>query len=357
MSSDPLDPSSSFDPNAPVETARTPPAWWYRSADRDKLERRAVLAANWQMVAHRHQVEEPGSYVAGCSGGEPWVVLRDQDGTLRALSNVCRHNGTQVAEGSGRAEKLVCPYHGWAYHLDGRLAKAPRIGGVQDFDRTSFAMTPLPLWEFGPLIFVNLSASADTLDLSDLGARLEATGWNSLRWVERRSYHLACNWKVFIDNYLDGGYHVPMLHPALAAELDLERYETELFERHSIQSVPPSTESGERLSSEAIYAWIHPNLMLNRYGPMMDTNVVFPTGPETCRVDFDWYFDPGCGEDFIAESIAASEQVQDEDIAISESLQVGMGSMHFRPGLYAPRVEQGKLHFHRLVHADMAAHP
>ena len=130
---------------------------------------------------------------------------------------------------------------------------------------------------------------------------------------------------------------------------------TELFERHSVQSVPPAAQAGERLGSEALYVWIHPNLMINRYGPMMDINVVVPTGPQSCRVDFDWYFEPGRGDDFVQESIVASEQVLQEDIEISESLQVGMGSMHFRPGLYAPTGEQGKYHFHRLVHADVAA--
>jgi len=114
----------------------------------------------------------------------------------------------------------------------------------------------------------------------------------------------------------------------------------------------PETDARERVNTQAIYAWIYPNVMINRYGPMMDTNVVFPTGPSSCRVVFDWYFQPGCDDEFIAQSIKASERVQEEDIAICESLQVGMGSRHFRPGPYAPRVETGKLHFHRLLHAD-----
>jgi len=205
------------------------------------------------------------------------------------------------------------------------------------------------------LIFVNLSGTAQPLALAELHRRLDATGWEQLERVERRSYEIACNWKVFIDNYLDGGYHVPFLHPRLASELDLKGYRTELFERYSIQSAAPSPDASDRLSAEALYAWVHPTLMLNRYGPMMDVNVVSPLGPERCRVQFDWYFEPGCEAQFIAESIAASEQVQKEDIAISESLQVGMGSMHFKPGPYAPTVELGKHQFHRLVADDIGA--
>ena len=91
-------------------------------------------------------------------------------------------------------------------------------------------------------------------------------------------------------------------------------------------------------------------------GPMMDVNVVFPLGPERCKVQFDWYFEPGCDEEFISRSIAASEQVQLEDIAICESLQVGMGSMHFKPGPYAPTVELSEHQFHRLLAGDVSAY-
>jgi len=342
-----------WDSALPTELARTPPAHWYVSDERDRVERRSVLSAGWQVVAHRDEVDRPGSYVAGCDSGEPWVLVRDLAGELRAFSNVCRHNGTQVAQGQGQAETLVCPYHGWAYRLDGRLAKAPRIGGVKQFDRSEFSLPPLGLFQWGPLIFLNLSGDAPPPELSELSRRLDATHWEKLVRVERRSYEIACNWKVFIDNYLDGGYHVPFLHPDLSSELDLKGYKTELFERYSIQSVSPAEDASRRLSADALYAWVHPTLMLNRYGPMMDINVVSPLGPQRCRVQFDWYFEPECSTEFIAKSIASSEQVQVEDIAISESLQVGMGSMHFTPGIYAPGVEMGKHHFHRLVWSDI----
>ena len=210
-----------FDPTLPLERASTPPAWWYRSPERELLERREVLCANWQVVAHRDEVLEPGAYVSGCSGQEPWVVIRDEEGALRAFANVCRHNGTQVAQGNGRTEKLVCPYHGWTYHLDGSLATAPRIGGIKDFDRDAYSLAPLQVREFGPLILLNITGDAEPLILTSLEDRLETTGWTTLKRLERRSYPLQCNWKVFIDNYLDGGYHVPFLHADLAANLDL----------------------------------------------------------------------------------------------------------------------------------------
>ncbi len=345
--------STLFNPNLPLNEAKTPPASWYRSIYQDQQERRSVLASNWQMVAHLDELKDNGSFVSGCAGSEPWVITRDQEGQLHAFANVCRHNGTQVADGAGKQEQLVCPYHGWQYELNGRLAKAPRIGGVADFSRDKYSLKPLSLQVWGPLVMISSQPHATPLQLDELTQRLDAMNWTGLERITRRTYDIQCNWKVFVDNYLDGGYHVPFLHKDLSAELDLKGYKTELFEGYSIQSVAGQQEAGDRLAGDALYAWVYPNLMLNRYGNMMDINVVVPLSTESCRVIFDWYAEPGLSEDFISESLKSSEQVQKEDIYICERLQVGMGSIHFEPGPYAPTVEMGKYQFHQMLAADL----
>ncbi len=342
-----------FNPNlAPLE-ARTPPARWYISETHHTAERARVLSANWQVIAHQHEFSTDQTYLSGCVGREPWVLTRDGDGTVRAFANVCRHNGTRLVEGEGTGARLTCPYHGWRYHLDGRLDAAPKCPASDTFRPSEFGLIPLPLITFGPMWLVNASGSADTPAWMEVAERLEATNWGNLEHRARRTYHLRCNWKVFVDNYLDGGYHVPLLHPALSSQLSLRSYTTEVLADHVVQSAAPSRKAGERLNREALYVWIYPNLMINRYGPVMDTNVVTPTGPETCRVDFDWYFEPGCTEAFVAESVEASEQVQQEDIDICERLQEGLRSMHAQPGPYVPDLEEGKYLFHRRVHGDL----
>ena len=94
-----------------------------------ELEQREVFARSWQPVARLDQLARPGDYVAGCRGRDPYVVLRGEDGELRAFHNTCRHKGREVAQGSGNARELVCNYHGWSYGQDGRLKSAPRMGG------------------------------------------------------------------------------------------------------------------------------------------------------------------------------------------------------------------------------------
>lgn len=357
-----------FDPAIPIERASTPPAAWYTDPAIYELERRAVFGRAWQPVARLSALDRPGAYASGCSVGEPWVVLRDDEAALRAFSNTCRHKGREVVQGHGHAETLVCGYHAWTYDLRGRLRSAPRMAGIQGFDREVMSLPPLAVEAWGPWAWV--SPTPDTAPLlprvAELDRRLGATGWERLCFHSRTSWTIGCNWKVYVDNYLDGGYHVPHMHPSLDAQLDMASYRTELFEELSIQTVNPAAgpdartelDGSVRIAGGAIYAWIYPNFMLNRYGPCLDTNHVVPLGPDRCRVDYEFFFmDDGSGSEearrFVEASIEQSAVTQREDVAICESVQLGLGSRHYDTGRYAPRVEMGEHHFHGLLAADL----
>jgi choline monooxygenase len=350
-----------FDPSIPIERARTPPASWYIDPAILAIERDAVFARTWQGVGPIERLAAPGDYLAGEVAGEPFVAVRGNDGSLRAFFNVCRHHASCLVQGEGRIERFVCPYHGWTYDLDGRLRKAPRLGGVREFDRDAFGLVEIEVAGHGPLAFVRLRRGGETLAelLRPLDGRLD-TG--RLRFVARRSYEIACNWKVFVDNYLDGGYHVEFLHGALASQLDLDSYRTEIEGRVSLQLCGTGAaehdaagDFKERLAGGAVYAFVYPNFMLNRYGPVLDTNWVLPIGPERTRTVFDYYFDESVAGDaeFVERSLAASDRVQQEDIAICESVQRGLRSAAYDTGVYAPTVEQAAHHFHRLLAADL----
>jgi len=356
-----------FDPGLPVAEARTPPSVWYTEADFLEKEKTAVFLRTWQAVGRTDQVQRKGDFFTGTLLGEPYLVLCEEPGRLRAFSNVCRHHAAPVARGEGRLETLVCPYHGWTYDLEGRLTRAPRMAGVKDFDRKRFSLPELRVTTWGPLVLVNFDRAAKPFSegLEELEGRLEASGTFRLPFAARRTFELACNWKVFVENYLDGGYHVAGLHPGLAAQLDLASYRTEVGERFVLQSCGAGGEGSEpgkegaevrdfpeRVEGGALYAWIHPNLMLNRYGPFLDTNQVFPLAPGRCRVVFDWYVAPeaaGGAEGFLERSLAASEKVQAEDTWICEAVQEGLASGSYDRGRYAPGLEHGMHYFHRLL--------
>ena len=331
-----------FDPRVPIESAWTPPSSWYTAPEVFELERRAVERSTWQPVARLAQLERPGDFVSGCLAGEPWVVVRGRDGVLRAVHNTCRHKGREVVQGSGSAPELVCGYHAWTYDLEGRLRSAPRMAGIRDFDREAMSLVPLALETWGLWVFLDLSGTAPPLELAELDARLAGTDWERLRFVERTTWTLQCNWKVYVDNYLDGGYHIPHMHPSLDAQIDMRGYRTEVFERFSIQTAPPASrqdgriafDASARIGPGAIYAWIFPSFMLNRYGPCLDTNYVVPLGPDRCEVRYEFFFEEAGRPDaerFVAESIEQSAVTQREDIAICESSSSGTGAIESAP--------------------------
>lgn len=354
-----------FDADAPIEEAWMPPASWYVEPAIHRLERTALLRS-WQPVMRVADLgRAPGSYASGCILGEPWVIVRGQDGTPRAFHNTCRHKGREVVTGHGTTKELVCGYHAWRYGLDGRLVSAPRIGGIQQFDRDAMSLVPLRMQAWGPWLFVNIDPDAASLDVQcpELSAALDERGFANLAFVSRRSWTIECNWKVYIDNYLDGGYHIPHMHPSLDAQLDMANYQTQVFARSSIQSCPPSSESDDRIDYKAvdrigpgaIYGWIYPNLMLNRYGPCLDSNYVLPRGVDACEVHYEFYFEPDTAgaREFVEASIAQSDITQHEDIEICESVQRGLHSVAYDRGRYAPRVEVGEYHFHQLLARDL----
>ena len=129
-----------FDPAVAIEDASTPPAAWYVSPQLYALERAAVFGRAWQPVTRESSLEGAGAYASGCTVGEPWVVVRDEDQSLRAFSNTCRHKGREVVRGEGRASALVCGYHAWTYDLRGRLRSAPKMAGIRGFDREALVL-------------------------------------------------------------------------------------------------------------------------------------------------------------------------------------------------------------------------
>jgi choline monooxygenase len=273
-----------------------------------------------------------------------------------------------MSEPCGRATKLRCPYHGWTYDLAGRLRGTPEFDGVADFRREDNGLSPVAVAVWGPTVWVHLGTPAEPLEqfLDPMPPRTAWADLGRLRCVARRVYALACNWKVFVDNFLDGGYHVNAVHPSLAGVLDYSQYRTEVFGHTSVQSSPlrapaagddPSA-AAVRTGDRAEYWWVFPNLMLNVYGGVMDTNWVLPLGPDRCRVVFDFYFADTEGPEarkFMAQSMDVAHRIQLEDAAICEAVQHGLASRSYDTGRFSVRREAAGYHFHRLLARGLAA--
>jgi choline monooxygenase len=343
-----------------LEFATTIPSDYYINPQILLAENRNVFGRTWQLVGHSFQVREKGQYFTAEIGGEPVLITRAQDGVVRAMSNVCRHRAGPVARGEGKKPVLQCQYHGWTYALDGRLNVTPEFAGVECFDRRSVVLPPFRIEEWNDLLFVNLDPNAPSLRefLGSMVEDMPQHDYSGFRLAARKNWELNCNWKVYVDNYLEG-YHIPIVHPGLFRELDYPNYHTETKTNYSIQFAP--TRKPERIRTgggddQIRYFWIYPNLMLNVYPDNFSTNLIVPLGPSRTLTIFEWYFrDPEkpAVSDAVRDTIAFSDEIQLEDIEICEAVQKGLQSSTYTSGRYSPQRENGVHHFHGLYAAGM----
>ena len=362
-----------YNPNTPVASASTIPATWYTDERVFHLEKETVFGQSWQFAARLDQLRDSGNYVTTEIAGEPIVIVRGNDGEVRGFFNVCRHHAAAVmTETAGRANQMRCPYHGWTYSLEGELKGTPDFTGVCDFDRLANGMVPVEIGTWQNWFFVKIDrgrypqlngAQSDLNDFlgNDLIAQFRELDISKLSWFEQRRYILNCNWKVFVDNYLDGGYHVPHLHKGLDSVLDYSNYTIENGEHFCLQSSPmASTRKNDEVSAvrtgkRALYYWLYPNFMINCYEGMMDTNLVRPLAIDRTEVVFDFYFadiSETMRERNLA-SINVGEMIQQEDVDICESVQRGLQSRAYEAGRLSVRREAGEHLFHRLLYADL----
>ncbi len=340
----------------PAGTALTLPANCYTQPAFADAERRAVFARSWQLVAHGAQVNFAGDHAVAEVAGVPLLAVRGDDGVLRALHNVCRHRAGPLAECDGRhARELVCRYHGWRYALDGRLLGAPDMGRAPDFDVTAIRLPQARVAQWQGLVFAALEQAAPPFEqlVEGIEERLGGHSFAELRLALHVDYEVACNWKVYVDNYLEG-YHVPRVHPRLASLLDCAAYATTTARWSSLQASPLAG-NGPYGQGEALYWWLYPNTMLNVLPGRLQTNRVIPVGVDACRVEFDYYYAPDLPADRREEDQRFSDEVQHEDIAICESVQRGLACGSYVAGRLNPQQESALHRFHELLRAAYRA--
>lgn len=339
-----------FDPS--LARAETLPSSYYVDTGTLEREQREVFGRSWQLVGRTEQLARSGSYFTAAVAGEPLLVVRGKDDTVRALSNVCRHRAGPVACGEGQRPAFVCGYHGWSYALDGRLLGTPEFDGVECFERGAVRLPEYRVETLGSLVFVNLDAAAPPLRevYGEIAPLLESAPRDGFRLAARKDWFLDCNWKVYVDNYLEG-YHIPIVHPSLHRELDYANYRTETKSWFSQQHAPVKRPERIRISDEepeARYYWIYPNLMVNVYADNFSTNLILPRGPRRTLTVFEWFFRDPDRRDDVEATISFSDEVQLEDIAICEAVQRGLESPGYDRGRYSVARENGVHHFHGL---------
>ena len=333
-----------------LQRAHALEAAYYFGQDTLDLERRTVFGASWQMVAHRAQLADSGDHVLTDVAGTPVVLLRGADGVLRAFPNVCRHRAGPLVFCSGKGlGNLRCKYHGWLYNQAGQLVAAPEMQDALDFRAADIHLPALRVHEWEGLVFVALDDQAPDFDAVYAGIveRIRPVELAPMQFVRHESWDVACNWKVYVDNFLEG-YHVPTVHPALAQAVDYSNYEVDLAEWYSLQHSPLRGSDAIYGEGEALYYFIFPNVMLNVMPGRLQTNRVLPLAPDRCRVEFEWFYSPtDAAMARVDNDREFTNAIQDEDVAICEWVQKGLASGRYEPGRLCPRREAGVWHFHQ----------
>jgi phenylpropionate dioxygenase-like ring-hydroxylating dioxygenase large terminal subunit len=336
--------------------SRTLPAEAYLSEEVFAWETEHFFEAGWVCLGRSDGLAGAGDQRAVRIGREGILLVRDDDGELRAFHNACRHRGHELLEaGTERSTRAIkCPYHAWVYGLDGTLNGAPRFSGVPGFDREAYPLIPARVDEWHGWVFMNPSGDARPLsayvgNLDQLIAPWEA---GRLRVGAVHDYVIAANWKTITENYHEC-YHCPSIHPALCDVTPVDSGENfvpdgvwvggsmELKDFAETMSLTGRSAGvrirglSDRQAREVAYVGLFPNLLVSLHPDYVMTHRFEPLGPGTTTVECAWLFPPEAWErpgftpDYASEFWDVTNR---EDWLACESVYRGLGSRGFRQG-------------------------
>ena len=336
----------------PLDIAETLPSNWYSDPEIAKLEKDKIFSNEWLLIGSASQLKKPGDTLNVSTIENHIIIVKQTDNELKAFYNICRHRAGRLVREKSCLKKIQCSYHGWIYNLDGTLKSAREFDGTKNFDFNDHNLVSIYLKMWKGLIFINFSKNPSPIRkfLDAIDKRIHSTDFSRYVYHGRVSYNIKSNWKVYMDNFLEG-YHIPFVHPGLNKLVNYKSYKTELFDNFSLQWCPIDNEkspygNAKNNHSFAYYFTIFPNILLNITPGRLQTNIIEPTSPNTCVVHFDYYFENS--NISIDSDLEFSESVQQEDILICEEVQLGLESNAYNTGRFSVKSEAGVHHFQSL---------
>ncbi|MET4805931.1 aromatic ring-hydroxylating dioxygenase subunit alpha [Limibacillus sp. MBR-115] len=356
------------------------PAWTYGNAELLELEYQRVILPSWQIACHVSDVAAPGSYFTLQLMRDSILIVRDETGALRAFQNVCRHRASKLLEGEGRCKKrIICPYHGWNYRLDGRLAAVPSEASFPGLVKEDHGLRQVDLEVLHGFIFVRVATADDpeggpsVADIwGDFAKLLAPYDIPSMERLEESWEDIwEVNWKVAIDNNLEN-YHIPIGHPGYHRMLDndllgeanahgvaysisrmKDRPSSNWSERHyqALSGKALSHLSGERAKRWMFFS-MPPNLGIDVYPDCVDFFQILPLGPKRSKVRTLVYGHADSRREMRALRYLNGRingQVAAEDFQLCHRVQQGLGSHGYELGPLS-EYETSVRHFHDLIH-------
>ena len=353
----PFDPARYAKVRLPLLEAETLPPACYTDPAFFARETERIFRVHWNLVGRADEVPEPGDYCAIDLAGVPAIVLRDDDGELRAFANTCRHRGSRLVSENGNAKAISCPYHGWSYGLDGRLVAAAGMEKTGNFDPADFGLISLRIAERSGFVFLNFSADGSGIDdhLGNLPGYLDSHDARGMIGVHRRVYDVACNWKLCLENQRES-YHVATVHRGtlkdqLPEQLPASgnwsgswfRHDGSIAARLGAGKTLPAIPTLEGRAAEGTYfIGLYPASFLVFTVDCMWWMSFRPLAPDRTRVVTGLCFPEAATrrpdfEAILPDYTARTDASHPEDNRAAEMQQRGLASPHARPGRFSHR--------------------
>ena len=344
----------------PSDIQPTLPAACYVDPDIYAVEQQAVFRQGWVGVGRSDRWPQVGDYSAMELGGVPTVVVRAEDGRLRAWANTCSHRASQIMVGDGNCSRMRCRFHFWTYGLDGRLLAAPSMGRTPGFDTADHSLTEFALAEREGFVFVSFEADPVRIDtwLGDFSQLHAPWPVESLVTSRRREFTVDCNWKAFAEVFNEY-YHLPYVHSASIDNIyndpddpeDVDgSYATHfgttegtggLLEDDQDAALPVIEGLTGRPSQGVRYSWLFPNIVIATGSEAMWMYEVYPDGPDRCRCAQVVCF-PQSTVDLDGFAERAEVYYERFDVAISEDIPM-LEQQH--AGMRSPFAKQGRFSY------------
>ncbi len=358
----------------PVAEGSSLPNSAYTSEDFYKLEQQTVFRNNWVFVGFAHQLESVGDMIPIEVAGQPLVLVKGDDGSIRGFHNVCRHRGAKLVVEKKNSRKFICPNHAWSYNLEGKLIARPHFHGGEKHDINTETCHRADMQEVScetwfDWVFVNLSGDAGNfIDyLEPVVKRLEGYDFSDLHFCDALEFDIKANWKLAVENFIEP-YHVFACHPWLNGFVGMDERCPPDFENHLLYcgyefkqadparggQLPWFPNLPEEKHNRGDWFVLFPNFCFEIFPDQVDVFIATPTGSDSCHETIALYF---VGEGANSEKYLQARRhviqnwsdLNHEDIGVIERMQAGRYSDGFDGGVLSPYWDPVQQYFARLI--------
>ncbi|MEA2780643.1 MAG: hypothetical protein QOK29_2187 [Rhodospirillaceae bacterium] len=357
--------ASIFDPQnytkvmLPPMQAESLPGWCYTSEAFHRREIERIFSRSWICVGREDNLPRSGDYRTVNLCGTRLVVLRDNEGKIRVLDNVCRHRGTLLLEGNGNVPAIRCPFHNWSYGLDGSLRGAPDMDQTAGFDRKDYGLPAYEATHWNGFIFTRLQKGGPSLEeqLGDMDRLVAPYDLSEMRCAKQKTFTVKCNWKLFLEVFMED-YHLKAVHKSsiagtytapevqervngdFATIFDPHKGTSALLTGEQQLALPPIESPTGTLPAGTRYMLFYPSFAFACTVDCMWFFEIHPDGPLRTQVTMSMCFpQTTLALDDFASKFSAYENrwaiSMDEDIVVLEKQQQGMESGRFVPGRFS----------------------